>query len=473
LLEELSAGGRNVVLLMETIFTRDQHILDEWQADLISDDELRHRLRFQTEWGYEWEPFLHTLKVARSIDIPIYGADCAPRGNMRRIVERDCHAADTLARLRKKYPDALLLVFFGESHLAPNHLPLQIRQRVSRECMRSVLQNVDALYFRSAGEARDRVRALRVDQDTAAVFNATPVEKWQSYRLCISRWQEEPGKAQDFTQVVYDLIDALLAFLHIERYVDEDSASRYFVDCYPEIANVATIARAEALLSRRELSHERNSEVLSQLVERGSCYIPEMNLCIVQRLRMETVARDVACFIHHACRNFKEVPRPKDNLKVSEESIYARALHEALIQFGARILYPSHLLNDQDDFFAKYSVAKEEVEATTLLSYTQYMCMLDSVMFHRDYERYGNRYGTMPILLKEFLNGPLAPLPLFADLLGELLGTDLYRAYLAGKVGRGTIRSLFFRKLKNGNARNIYFSLARSLRESVSARRAA
>src|SRR6185312_1780117 len=45
LLEELSAGGRNVVLLMEAIFTRDQHILDEWQADLISDDELRHRLR--------------------------------------------------------------------------------------------------------------------------------------------------------------------------------------------------------------------------------------------------------------------------------------------------------------------------------------------------------------------------------------------------------------------------------------------
>src|SRR6185437_4080160 len=257
LLEELSVAGRPLALLLEAIFTRDQHILDEWQAQSISDDELRHRLRFETEWGYEWEPFLHTLKIARSLHIPIHGADCAPRGHMRRIVERDIHAADTLARIRKKYPDALLLVFFGESHLAPNHLPQQARQKLGRECVRTVLQNVDALYFRSAGEAHERVTALRVNQDTAAVFNATPVEKWQSYRLCISRWQEEPRKSPDFTPIVYDLIDALLAFLHIERYADADFGSRYLVDCYPEVANVASVMRAKALLARRGLPQTR------------------------------------------------------------------------------------------------------------------------------------------------------------------------------------------------------------------------
>jgi len=473
LLEELSVAGRPLALLLEAIFTRDQHILDEWQAQSISDDELRHRLRFETEWGYEWEPFLHTLKIARSLHIPIHGADCAPRGNMRRIVERDIHAADTLARIRKKYPDALLLVFFGESHLAPNHLPQQARQKLGRECVRTVLQNVDALYFRSAGEAHERVTALRVNQDTAAVFNATPVEKWQSYRLCISRWQEEPRKSPDFTPIVYDLIDALLAFLHIERYADDDFGSRYLVDCYPEVANVASVMRAKALLARRGLPQTRHAAALAHLVERGSCYIPELNLYMVQRLRMEAATLDVACFVHHACRNFQEVPTAEHGQEYSEEAIYVRALDQALIQFGARILYPSHLLNDEQDFFAKYSVPKEEIEATMLLSYRQYMRMLDSVMLHRDYELYANRYAAKPTLLQDFLNGPVRPWPLFADLLGELLGIDLYRAYLAGKVSRGTVRSLYFRKLRNGNAREIYFSLARRVRERRPVKRAA
>src|SRR5207302_8964035 len=139
-----------LVLLLEAIFTRDQHIIDEWQAEATSDAELRQRLRFDVDWGYEWEPFLHTLKVARELRIPVYGADCAPRGNMRRIAQRDRHAGDAVAHVRGLHPDALLIVFFGESHLSPTHLPREVAERIPTECVRTVLQNVDSLYFRSA-----------------------------------------------------------------------------------------------------------------------------------------------------------------------------------------------------------------------------------------------------------------------------------------------------------------------------------
>lgn len=463
LLEELSANQqRPLVLLLEAVFTRDQHILDEWQEGEISDDELRQRLHFEIEWGYEWEPFLHTLKIARGLSIPVYGADCAPRGSIRRIAQRDRHAADTIARIRTQNANALVLVLFGESHLAPMHLPLELRQRLAAECIRTVLQNVDELYFRAAGELSERVAAVQVDGDTVAVFNATPVEKWHSYRLYIARWRDESRRTPDFTPLIYDLIDALFAFLHIDRYADEDSGSRYFVDCYPEVANVSSISRAESLLDKKPLQQARRDEVLAQVVDRGSCYIPELNLMIAHRLRMQTAACDVACFVHHACRDFEEAAFPT---LITDDSLYLRALERALVHFGAQVLYPSEAASE-DDLLSLYSMPKEEIEAGTLLSYRQYIRALDCVMLHRDYECHRRSYAAPPALLRDFLSVSSPAAMVLATQLGRLLGGDLYRAYLAGSVSRRVIRSLFFRKLRGGKAREIYFSLARSVRST-------
>jgi len=462
LLEELSAiQQRPLVLLLEAVFTRDQHILDEWQQQEISDDELRQRLHFETEWGYEWEPFLHTLKIARGLAIPVYGADCAPRGSIRRIAQRDRHAADTVARVRKDHGNALVLVLFGESHLAPTHLPRELRERLPNDCIRTVLQNIDELYFRAAGELSERVTAVQVDGDTAAVFNATPVEKWHSYRLCISRWREESRRTPDFTPLIYDLIDAFLAFLHIDRYIDEDSGSRYFVDCYPEVANVCSIARAESFLRRKPLQQVRRDKVMAQLLDRGSCYIPELNLMLAHRLRMKTATSDATSFVHHACRDFEEAGSP--NL-ITDDSLYISALEHALLHFGAQVLYPSETASE-DELLSLYSTPKEEIEASTLLSYREYIRVLDCVMLHRDYECHRGSYAAPPPLLRELLSSPQGATVLAAQL-GQLLGGDLYRAYLAGVISRRAIRSLFFRKLQGGKAREIYFSLARSVRST-------
>src|SRR6266478_4462215 len=44
------AGDRPVVLGVETIFARDQHILEEWWRREIGEGELRERMRFQLDW---------------------------------------------------------------------------------------------------------------------------------------------------------------------------------------------------------------------------------------------------------------------------------------------------------------------------------------------------------------------------------------------------------------------------------------
>src|ERR1700736_3812076 len=86
------AGDRRVVLGVETIFARDQHILEEWWCREIDENELRQRIRFDLDWGYDWTPFHELLVTARDHADAVYGLDCMPREDLRRIGARDRHA---------------------------------------------------------------------------------------------------------------------------------------------------------------------------------------------------------------------------------------------------------------------------------------------------------------------------------------------------------------------------------------------
>src|SRR5450755_3497436 len=151
------AGDRRVVLGVETILARDQHILEEWWRREIDENELRQRIRFDLDWGYDWTPFHELLVAARDHGEAVYGLDCMPRENLRKIGARDRHAASKIAEIRERHPDAVIFVLFGESHLAQGHLPRVLQQQLPEAKLLTVLQNIDALYWRAAGERVDKV----------------------------------------------------------------------------------------------------------------------------------------------------------------------------------------------------------------------------------------------------------------------------------------------------------------------------
>ena len=87
LIERLSQG-RRVVVGLEAVLSRDQRILDAWWRREIAEAELRRRLRFDRDWGYDWSPFYELLLSARDHSEGIYGLDCEPRNDLRRIGSR-------------------------------------------------------------------------------------------------------------------------------------------------------------------------------------------------------------------------------------------------------------------------------------------------------------------------------------------------------------------------------------------------
>jgi hypothetical protein len=327
---------RPVVLTVETIFSRDQHILDEWWRREIGESELRQRIRFDLDWGYDWEPFYELISTAREYADGLYGLDCMPREDLRKISVRDRHAAHKIADIRQRNPKAVLITLIGESHLAPSHLPALVHEQLKGEDVLTILQNVDALYWPATEERPQPAQAVSINDNTVCVFNSTPIEKYESYRLCLDRWSKE-DPAEDCTQAIYSLIDELLRFLDINRYSPTNGTQpKFLVDLLPEVWR-PSIQQLRKVLSRGGFSAKETKTVLTQLKDRGCVYLPQLNVFVVREFQTRYAAEEAARFLHHACQGLPS-KSSTDFPSHSQDHVHAATLEHALAYLGSQIL---------------------------------------------------------------------------------------------------------------------------------------
>jgi hypothetical protein len=417
--ERAQPGDRPVVLGLETIFSRDQHILDEWWRREIDAKELHQRIRFDLDWGYDWAPFYELLVTAREHADAIYGLDCMPREDLRKIGARDRHAAHKLAEIRQRHPNAAIMILFGESHLAPGHLPKVLRERLPEERVLTVLQNVDPLYWRAAGEPQERVDAVRVSDRVDCVFNSTPLEKYENYRLHLSRWGRTDEEGPDLAPTIYNLIDSLLRFLDIDRYSAHNGTQpKFLVDLMPEVYCSASSGRLRQLLSRHRATEEETEALARHVEERGSVYLPQVNAFYVREFKMMYAAEEAARFLHHACRG---LPARGGNAEApgSANLFYAQTIEYALGYLGSRVLYPARPVAEDSGTRELPETPESERKKTEASS----------------------------------------------RLLGYMLGNALYDAYLKGRVARSMLRRLFLVHLEEpGKAKEAYREMAAKVR---------
>jgi len=460
-------GDRPVVLGVETIFARDQHIIDEWWRREIDEHELRERMRFQLEWGYEWDPFYELLVTAREHADAIYGLDCMPREDLRKIGARDRHAADKLAEVRLRHPEAAILVLFGESHLAPAHLPREVRTTLPQEKLLTILQNVDALYWRAAGERHDRVEAVRVASDVICVFNATPLEKYENYRLCLDRWRREESDGPDLGPTVYNLIDGLVRFLGINRYSPHNTTQpKFLVDLLPEVYYRSSDNLLRRLLSRKGVSEEEREAMLQRVEDRGCAYLPQVNAFYMHDFQMVHASEEAARFLHHACRGLPARVAARDEAADEPaDFFYGRALENALAYFGSRVLYPARAAAHESDLRELNDATREDVERQTGLDFPDAVRAIDFLLLHRLLETDARQCERVRGSLDEGIRSSGPKFEYITQQLGYLLGCELYEGYLEGRVTPGFVRTLFLTHVEEpGTAREAYFTLVNRLR---------
>jgi hypothetical protein len=278
------------------------------------------------------------------------------------------------------------------------------------------------------------VDAVRVSDDVICAFTSTPLEKYESYRLCLDQWSR-CDDAPDFAPTIYNLVDSLASFLEINRYSPHNGTQpKFLVDMLPEVCGGTSAALARRLLSRKGISEAQRQAMLSRVEQCGSAYLPEVNAFYVREFQMMHAAEDAARFLHHACQGLPQRGCPLEKIALEADRhaaldrFYARVMEHAIAYFGSRVLYPSRPA-PADAHSGLISFAACEKVAQSVLR-------ADADKLESAAQEWGFR-----------------------------IGSEIYDAYLAGKITPSGLRRLFLAHLHDrGVARKLCAAIIRKLR---------
>lgn len=472
LLREIATRSRRTVLAVEMVYARHQRLLDEWMEGTISEKEFLSRIRYDLEWGYSWEAFSRIFTAARDHGIRAFGIDSAPRNGIRHIRQRDRHMAARLAGIYREIPDAKIVVVVGESHLATAHLPAAVRDALARrnEERRAVrvLQNLDGPHWERVRSDRQHIEHVKVGRSVHCVFNATPLEKLEAYRVTIERWdQDRPGDEEiDLTPTVYNMIDSILKFLGVSKYRKavrcNGSDRALLVDTYPEIYSSVSAEDFTRMLEAQDLPGEEIDEVRYHMGRNGSCFVPRVNSIYIGQFSLVHGGEEASHFVNHALNGglFRS-----PEMHTSADLFYSAVLEEALGFFGSKIIDPSRNHFFETEFYRYYRKSPEIIEKETGFTFEEFRRIIDFILLHKKFERSYATYDEVPAELLEGIRTDDRRLfSILTHELGYFLGQQLYDGVRAGAISRRDIRALYLKRFeRRASALNQYLELIEAL----------
>jgi hypothetical protein len=289
------------------------------------------------------------------------------------------------------------------------------------------------------------------------VFNTTPLEKYESYRLYLERWAHESRTSLDMAPTVLNLADALLQFLKVDKYTTRAGEVGFnVVDRFPEVCFRQTEEGIAKVVLRKGGQRELSS-VIRSLQEKGCCYVPRLNTFFVHKFEMLHMTEEIASFVHRACRGEIGTAESTSGDRSDHDTFYARVMEHAMRVFGSRVLYPSRPVLREADLYALYGGPQIDNGFGD-----DFENMIDFLVMHKDFEAHRSEYLRTPLLIEQGLASTGKKFEYLTRQLGELLGHQLYEGYLSGDLSKRTLRAMFFRDLGTaGEAQTVYFALAR------------
>jgi len=478
LLKEIASRSRQVILAVEMVYGRNQRALDQWMSGAIDESEFKRRIRYDLEWGYDWEGFRAIFETARDYGLRVFGIDCPPRNGLRYIRKRDRYAATRIADIFARNPAARIVVMIGESHLAGGHLPAAVREALAERNLEKrsvrVLQNIEEVYWKLVAQGREHEDVVSMGAGTFCVFNASPITKYESYRQTINRWREEEGEdALDLTPTLHSMIDTILRFLGVDKYAhrvrEGEEGMELLVDLFPEVYSRVDASSLKDLLGGRRLPPAQRAAVRDRIARKGSCYIRSINAIFIGAFSLVQGGEEAAHYVNIALRG--DVFRDGRRARTRPDLFYETVMEEALGFFGSKLIDPSRNHFFETNLYQYHRRDREFIEKNTEYSFEQYGRIIRFILLHKRFERAYKSRSDVPEALKDGIRTrSRREFSVLTHELGHYLGQQMYDGYHQGLIDRGAIRELFLRRFANpGSALSAYLDLVEVLPETVPA----
>lgn len=438
LMKDLSARGRPVVLALEMLYVHQQECLDRWMKGTIDEDAFLEAIDYKCEWGFSWPSYRRIFELAKNPFIPIFGIDSEQRDHLRYIRRRDRLAARRIGTIRRFFPDSLLLVVVGESHLASNHLPREVHAVLGGRFSETVIvQNIDDIYWRLLRTGREDAEAVAIDARRHCVFTTSPMLKYEAYRRIIDVWCEGE-EADRHTPFLHEMIEAIHLFLGGGRRRSlvslPNGRKEPFDAVLPEVECRATYHAFSSYLRRRKVSTREIAQILAHLKRDGMRYVHRINVCLIAKFDPSHAVREAARFVLYALRG--DVGVVRSARRPAGDEFFGSVVEEGLVCFAAKVVDPSHNCSEDDP---AAGVPRPRRAAMSLRKIA----------------------GLSP--------GRRLP---HARTLGGRLGEALHAAFHEGRVTRREIQGFFGTRLEApGSAKQLHTRLSRAARRRHEAKR--
>ena len=425
----------NICLAVEFVHERYQEALDQYRKGKIKERTFLQRIDYKKHWPYDiWPNFKPIFDLAIDNGFPMIAIDSDPSLSLR---ERDVRAAVQIANASKRFPDANILVFTGQMHVAPPHLPTAVDKAFIRVGLSPperviVYQNAEEIYWQLAHERREGVEVVRVDTESYCVNNTPPLVQQLSYL----HWVQFDHDLLEFTELeatVRSIILSLGRFLEL-NVKDAVESLRVLIPGDLDLMDI---------LEMGGLGEEEKHRILAQIEDEESAFIPKLNLIYLATLSVNHAAEEATHYIKH----FASGGTAPENYR---DSFYYFVLNEAAGFFGSKVINPKRKTDHQGKLRKTVAQARKRKKQTSEEKAAAF------TLDHLGWEvgRRKSRVSPKALLDPKVFGAA-------SHMLGYILGERLYYGLTTGKITKKTIRNLFLAPLDGpGDAVELYLQLS-------------
>lgn len=445
LLKALKPKAPMLALGVELVQHKHQRHLDDYLAENISEEMFLKRIQFRKNWYFDlWPNFKPIFDFAAFHRLPVHAIEWS-LGGRAPLEKRDEKTAGIICDLFKDEPDTKLIVFVGDLHVAPSHLPGRTQKKLRAAGMKKndliIYQNSESIYWKLAQDnVENHVEIVQVSPREYCIINTPPIVWQQSYL----NWLEQEGDEIDYEDArdgLLELIRRIGEFLGLK--VGEEIESL-------EVFTCGDLSFLRRLYEDGAFSKKEISRIKKQILDSESYCLPQHSCIYLANLSINHAAEEAAHYLKYLCSG-PEAERD------SVDAFYANILHEAAGFFGSKIINHKRKCFHEKEYrsLVHYlhsskgsSRRRLEMEISLL------------ILKHRELEK-----RDVSIRSSQYFKGRHDLFFGVTHGLGYMLGDRLYYALLEEKVSKDEMRDLFSDDVKEpGRAFALYRKLSRKVR---------
>lgn len=439
-------GKRDVIMCLEMFHAADQKAVDRFMAGELPEKAFLEKIEYAKKWPFRWENWRPIIEFCRQNSIPVAGINTESNAQqgIEKLRERDRFSARIIARKVIRNPGKLIYVVDGDYHVAPNHLPKEVRSLLTSLDVTAktliILQNADNLYWKLCSQGLEEADVLKISENIYCVMNTMPANKIQSYLNWLEYSQDAyfpvhkdwaGTYAEDRGVMVHEMVNTLADILNLQLpegalerldiYYPGDLGFMEFVHGTPEFKGQLRLIRSK--IKREEgflLEYEQSGENAYLI------YLATSNI---------NMAAEEAChFLHAVLRGPAEKPMS------AFDRFYRSVITECLGFFGSKFINEKRKSQTENALRVFIGQAgKGELKGADPDTVQVARLILQHLSLQR-------RSGAAEEFILKFFdqyNSRSTVSRMFSTQLGYMLGNKLYYAVKRGKFSIKRIQALF------------------------------